>query len=206
MLRRRIRRLKAKDQRPALPHRSAPESPPVVIREAKRVVRLAYTRTQAAEALGISRSTFTRRVLPLVETIEMPWGARLIPVDELERSRARATNPRSETGASARDAWPPRRPFRFDVVNRIRAERAAGNSLRQIAADLNATATPTGHGGKRWWPSTVRAVLVRQSPLRDRRAMPAGEGEMPDLFRHEHGGACDVGRSKANRRLLRHAC
>jgi predicted DNA-binding protein (UPF0251 family) len=49
------------------------------------VERLAYTRTQAAEALGVSRSTFDRRVLPLRETIDMPWGTRLIPIDELER-------------------------------------------------------------------------------------------------------------------------
>ncbi len=48
-------------------------------REATRVERLAYTRTQAAEALGVSRSTFIRRVLPYVETVEMPWGAKLIP-------------------------------------------------------------------------------------------------------------------------------
>ena len=93
MSRRRIRRLKAKAQRPAPPPPSAP-GPSVVVREAKRVERLAYTRTQAAEALGISRSTFNRRVLPLLETIEMPWGTRLIPVDELERltreRRARA--------------------------------------------------------------------------------------------------------------------
>ena len=47
--------------------------------------RLAYTRTQAAAALGISRSTFNRRVLPSIETVEMPWGARLVPVDELKR-------------------------------------------------------------------------------------------------------------------------
>jgi hypothetical protein len=35
--------------------------------------------------LGISRSTFIRRVLPYVDVIEMPWGAQLIPADELER-------------------------------------------------------------------------------------------------------------------------
>jgi transposase-like protein len=63
--------------------RVVPAPPLEIVREAKRVERLAYTRTQAAEALGISRSTFNRRILPLVETVEMPWGARLIPVNEL---------------------------------------------------------------------------------------------------------------------------
>jgi hypothetical protein len=57
----------------------------LVVREATSVERIAYTRTQAAEALGVSRSTFDRRVLPLLETVETPWGTRLVPVDELTR-------------------------------------------------------------------------------------------------------------------------
>jgi hypothetical protein len=28
---------------------------------------------------------------------------------------------------------------------------------------LNSAGTPTAHGGKRWWPSTVRSVLSRSS-------------------------------------------
>jgi hypothetical protein len=51
------------------------------------------------------------------------------------------------------------------VVARIRVARAGGRSYRQIAADLNASTTPTAHGGRQWWPSTVRAVLVRSDPL-----------------------------------------
>lgn len=47
-----------------------------------------------------------------------------------------------------------------DVVNRIAAERLAGASLAAVAHRLNADAVPTAHGGKRWYPSTVRAVLV----------------------------------------------
>jgi Recombinase len=49
-----------------------------------------------------------------------------------------------------------------ETVERIRADRAAGKSLRRIAAELNADGTPTAHGS-RWWPSTVRAVIVRAS-------------------------------------------
>jgi recombinase len=45
------------------------------------------------------------------------------------------------------------------LVGRIRTERAAGKSLGQIARDLNASNTPTAHGGAQWWPSTIRAVL-----------------------------------------------
>jgi hypothetical protein len=135
-----------------------PSPQKVVARESREVVRLAYTRTQAAQALGISRSTL-RRLLPYLETIELPWGTTLIPVDELERlvdEQRRAA--RSPTARAVRGRPPRLAP---DIVERIRAERAAGKSLRQIAADLNAAGTPTAHAGKRWWPSTVRAVLLR---------------------------------------------
>jgi hypothetical protein len=122
-------------------------------------VRLAYTRSQAAEALGISRSTLWR-VLPYVQTIEMPWGSTLIPVDELERlvaERRRAARATVEPAVAGR---PPRVPPA--IVERIRTERAAGNSFRSIAAELNADRIPTAHGGVQWWPSTVRAVLGRR--------------------------------------------
>jgi hypothetical protein len=130
----------------------------MVVGKADFVVRLAYTRTQAAQALGISRSTL-RRLLPYLETIEMPWGGKLIPVDELERvaverrHAALARRPIAKPGR--KPSVPPR------VVARIRAARATGRSFRQIAADLNASGTPTAHGGRQWWPSTVRSVLTR---------------------------------------------
>jgi hypothetical protein len=130
----------------------------VVVRQADEVERLAYTRTQAAQALGISRSTM-RRLLAYVETIEMPWGARLIPVDELERlmaERRRTALPRGPQRGPGRTPTVP-----ADVVARIRTEHASGKSLREIADDLTAAQTPTAHGGRRWWHSTVRAVLRR---------------------------------------------
>ncbi|HEY3576449.1 MAG TPA: recombinase family protein [Gaiellaceae bacterium] len=130
----------------------------MIVREASYVERLAYTRTQAAQALGISLSTL-RRLLPYIETIEMPWGGKLIPVDELERvaaERRRTARPRLEPSTQGRK--PAVAP---EVAKRIHHERSLGKSLRQIAADLNAERVPTAHGGERWWPSTVRAVLVR---------------------------------------------
>ncbi len=136
--------------------------PPPIVREATRVQRLAYTRTQAAEALGISRSTFNRRVLPYIETVEMPWGARLIPTDEFERLLAERRRPPRERTRPSRQ---PGRPTALapGLVERIRAERAAGKSLAQIARDLNSSGAPTAHGGRQWWPSTVRAVLNARS-------------------------------------------
>src|SRR5581483_3183882 len=112
--------------------------PPAIVREATRVERLAYTRTQAAEALGVSRSTFNRRVLPYIATIETPWGGRLIPADELERLAADWRRPpRSSRGPRAL----PGRPAATspEVVELIRAEREAGKSLAQIARELNMT-------------------------------------------------------------------
>jgi hypothetical protein len=129
-----------------------------------RVERLAYTRTQAAEALGISRSTFNRRVLPLVDTVELPWGTRLIPVDELERLVAEWRRPVRARIAPTNRGRP--QVLSPDLVDHIRAERKAGRTLRQIATDLNDRRVATAHGGVQWWPSTVRAVLRRSTGSR----------------------------------------
>lgn len=45
------------------------------------------------------------------------------------------------------------------VRERIVAEHGTGRSLTDIAEQLNAEGVPTARGGRRWWPSTVRAVL-----------------------------------------------
>ena len=51
------------------------------------------------------------------------------------------------------------------VVERIRLEYARGRTLGEIARALTSDAVPTAHGGRSWWPSTVRSVLVRSSPF-----------------------------------------
>jgi hypothetical protein len=177
MARRRSRRKQEKTQRHAVPHtrpepavarpRIAREArsiePQVVVREARYVERLAYTRSQAAAALGISRSTFDRHVLPFVETIEIGSGSRLIPIDELERHTTERRRPARVAQASAARSGRPA-VLCEELVAKMRAKRAAGESLAQIARALNAAGTPTAHGGTRWWPSTVRAVLDRVSP------------------------------------------
>ncbi len=154
---RRGQRRREKLQRHAPPVSRDPVEPRPIIREVSRVERLAYTRTQAAEALGISRSTLNR-LLPFLEIVELPWGTKLVPVDELERllRERRSARRRPEPATPGRPrALPP------ELVRQIRSERAVGKSLASIAADLNASGTPTAHGGRRWWPSTVRAVLRR---------------------------------------------
>src|SRR4051812_40035579 len=106
MSRRRTKRRGAKSQAPR--PSEARTAQRTIVREATRVERLVYTRTQAAEALGLGRSTFNRRVLPLIETIEMPWGIRLIPADELERLIAERRRPAREN--AQRPGIPGRRP------------------------------------------------------------------------------------------------
>jgi len=130
----------------------------VDVREEGDVERLAYTRSQAAQALGIGRSTFTQRVLPYLETIETPWGTTLIPADELQRVVLEWRRPSRPRRTPQRTGRP--RTIAPDVVQRIRDARQAGLSLRQIADSLNADGTPTAHGGTRWWASTVRSVLT----------------------------------------------
>jgi recombinase len=157
--RRGLRRRSEKAQRHASSPPKLGSAPLTIVREASRVERLAYTRVQAAEALGISRSTFNRRVLPLIETIEMPWGMRMVPVDELHRLLAEKRRPAQKQEQPMATGRP--RALAPEIARRIRTERAAGRSLGEIARELNATETPTAHGGAQWWPSTVRAVLNR---------------------------------------------
>ncbi len=139
----------------------APQTAPSLraIREAREGERLAYTRRQAAEALGVSISTIDRRVVPAVDTVKLPWGQRLIPVDELEcflRSHRAPARGRPARRSAGRPPTIPRA-----VVERIRLEYARGRGLSEIARALTEEGVPTAHGGRKWWPSTVRAVLVR---------------------------------------------
>jgi Recombinase len=146
-------------------HRAEPRriwAPPGELQEVEEPNRLAYSRKQAAEALGVSISTVDRRLVPAVNTVKTPWGQRLIPVAELERFlREHFEPPRepSERGTAGRPPMLPRR-----VVERIRLQYARGRTLADIARALNDDGVPTAHGGRQWWPSTVRAVLVRSSP------------------------------------------
>jgi hypothetical protein len=148
-------------------HRHAPRTAaaPQVgeFERAEQVERLAYTREQAAKAIGVSVATLDRRVVPVIATVETEWGARLIPVAELERYLAERTRqPR-------RKRKPPKRSGRktgvsLEVVERIRDEHAQGSSLAEIARRLNTDRVRTAQGGRQWWPSTVRIVLSRTRP------------------------------------------
>ena len=137
-------------------------APPGDLHEVLEADRLAYSRKQAAEALGVSIATIDRRVVPSLHTVKTPWGQRLIPRAELDRFLQEHLEPPREPGEPGTAGRPPSLPRR--VVERIRLEYARGRGLAEIARALNDDAVPTAHGGRQWWPSTVRAVLVRSSP------------------------------------------
>jgi DNA invertase Pin-like site-specific DNA recombinase len=47
-----------------------------------------------------------------------------------------------------------------ELVARIRAAHQAGAGWSALARQLNAEGVPTAHGGSKWYPSTVRAVVL----------------------------------------------
>jgi hypothetical protein len=53
-----------------------------------------------------------------------------------------------------------------ELVARIVRERGDDASFGAIAAKLTTERVPTGHGGARWWPATVRKVLLSQDAAR----------------------------------------
>jgi hypothetical protein len=103
-----------------------------LVQLAERVERLAYTRKQAAEALGVGLATLDRRVAPAIATVRTEWGTRLIPVAELERFlEERRHDARVVHSQPARRGRKP--GIALEVVARIRNEHAAGKSLGEIA-------------------------------------------------------------------------
>jgi DNA invertase Pin-like site-specific DNA recombinase len=49
------------------------------------------------------------------------------------------------------------------LVPRIQRQRGRGDSLREIAEDLNEAGVPTAQGGARWYAATVRHMVLRTS-------------------------------------------
>jgi DNA invertase Pin-like site-specific DNA recombinase len=51
-----------------------------------------------------------------------------------------------------------------DIRRRIAEERRAGRTFQAIADALNRDRVPTAHGGKAWYPSTVRSIASTSRP------------------------------------------
>ena len=161
--RRRVEKLRRDDRVRLQPVRAQEAPVGLYARPAERVERLTYTRRQSAEALGVSVSTIDRRVVPVLRTIRNEWGTRLIPVSELERYlEERTTEARAQLRRRRKAG---RRTGLHELtVARIHAEHARGESLAETARGLNADGVKTSQGGRQWWPSTVRSILMRVEP------------------------------------------
>src|SRR5712691_6565016 len=131
--RRKRRRERQRRQHMGEPRRTW--APPGELQEVDEVDRLAYSRKQAAEALGVSISTVDRRLVPSVSTVRTPWGQRLIPVAELERFIRERLEPPRDHGDRRAAGRPPLLPQ--GIVDRIRLEYARGRGLAEIARGLN---------------------------------------------------------------------
>lgn len=104
--------------------------------------------------LGVDLSTATGRLIAHV-LISVAEFEREMISDRTKAGLAAAKSKGVKLGASVL-------PGVSDVLcERISAMRADGMTLIGIADQLNEEKVPTARGGKRWWPSTVNAVLSR---------------------------------------------
>jgi DNA invertase Pin-like site-specific DNA recombinase len=108
--------------------------------------------TLAVLDIGVDMTTPNGRLVGGVLVQVAQWERELIG----ERTRAALAEAKAEGVRVGRPASVPP-----EVVRRIRRRRKAGWSLPRIADRLEEEGVPTGHGGKRWRPSSVASVLGR---------------------------------------------
>ena len=71
------KRKKRRDEKLLRQRRTNPQlvwAPPGELQEVVEAERLAYSRKQAADALGLSISTIDRHLVPSLHTVKTPWG------------------------------------------------------------------------------------------------------------------------------------
>jgi len=133
--------------------REAPSAPaPTPPRPARRPLPERYGLTEAAALLGVSAGALRRRAEAGAIALERDGSAGVF-VTRAELARHAASYTPRPGGR------PPAVPD--EVVARIAELRAEGLSYARIAALLTLEGVPTAHGGRRWWASSVRAVLGR---------------------------------------------
>lgn len=104
--------------------------------------------------LGVDTSTPTGELVAGVMMQVAQWERRVIGQRTAEALQAAQSR-------GVRVGRPPAVPD--DVLTRIHSARVAGASYRAIAADLNADAIPTAHGGAAWHPTTVSRIHKRSA-------------------------------------------
>ena len=101
--------------------------------------------------LGVDTSTPSGEMMANVLAVFAQFERRLIG----ERTREALAAKRTQ---GIRLGRPPSIPK--SVRKRIVQERDRGETLASIAERLNADSVPTAHGGKRWYPATIRKILT----------------------------------------------
>jgi hypothetical protein len=192
------RRKRRRERQRRRHHEGKPQASwaPGQLHEVRDVERIAYSRKQAAEVLGVSISTVDRRIVPAVSTVKTPWGQRLIPVAELERFIREHLEPARARVERRPAGRPPTLPQ--SVVDRIRLECARGRGLADIARALNDEGVPTAHDGRQWWPSTVRAVLLRGATRQSSATSLSDAASVPGLADDTRAGVARVDQADAD--------
>jgi DNA invertase Pin-like site-specific DNA recombinase len=103
--------------------------------------------------LGIDLSTPAGEFMANVMASAAQWERRIIG----QRTRDALAMKKAAGVRLGRPAGLP-----AEIMSRILAARAAGQSFQKVADALNADAVPTAQGGAKWHASTVRAVAVSQ--------------------------------------------
>jgi hypothetical protein len=156
----------------------APRSPPVrqvELHEASSVERLAYSRKQAAEALGVSIATIDRRVVPAIETVKTPWGQRLIPVDELKRFLRQHTESGRRPPLTVRPAGHRRSPSQSSTASgwSTRAAEASARSPGHSQPTACRPPTADGAGGPQRCERSCSAISLAPGPKVSQSPEPA---------------------------------
>jgi DNA invertase Pin-like site-specific DNA recombinase len=106
----------------------------------------------AALDLGLDLSTPQGELVANVIASVAQWERRIIG----ERTREALAVKRADGVRIGRPRSVPEA-----VAAQVRRMREQGKSYALIAADLNSRGVPTGQGGRRWYPATVRSVAAR---------------------------------------------
>jgi DNA invertase Pin-like site-specific DNA recombinase len=101
--------------------------------------------------LGVDLSTAAGEFMANVMASAAQWERRIIG----QRTKDALAIRRSQGVRLGRPSVLP-----AEVVSRIVAEHEFGAGWSAIARGLNEDGTATAHGGSRWYPSTVRAVVI----------------------------------------------
>jgi Resolvase, N terminal domain len=150
--------------------------------------------------IGIDTSTINGELVANLLVSIARWERRMIgkrTKEALEEARANGVH-------TGRRAMIP-----DDVVRRMRRRRKAGWTLQRIADALEDEGVPTAHGGERWRPSSVAAVLHRSAKQKEatgasRRLVPRpGRLARAPSRRHGRDPAALVQGARGRRRPLR---